>query len=223
MDYLLAPGWFVSSLMIALVPFYYLAMRFGKTFSCVIAPISLTLIYAFMIQNYGSIDAGNEIAFGMVMVGNLRAFAGLSTGAFVFGINARIKESLEEGRGLKFLQVMDVVSWIVALSLFVLPKDLIPEADMVFWMVAFSFLVLNGLNDIGPISAFLNNHGTNLWGWLGKLSMYLFLLHMPVVFIWQKNVHLKNPELGCLGILAVALVFSTVVMLIRERIWRKEQ
>ena len=118
-DYLLATGWFVSSLMIALVPFYYLARRFGKTFSGVIAPISMTLIYAFIIQNYGTIDAGNEVAFGMVMSGNLRAFAGLSAGAFVFRVNDWLKDSLDEGKGRCFFQIMDVVSWIFAVSLFV--------------------------------------------------------------------------------------------------------
>jgi predicted nucleotidyltransferase len=37
-DYLLGPAWYLSSLILALAPFYFLCRRFGKTFSGVIAP-----------------------------------------------------------------------------------------------------------------------------------------------------------------------------------------
>jgi hypothetical protein len=38
-EYLLGPGWFISSMMIALVPFYFFARRFGKTFSAKPFPV----------------------------------------------------------------------------------------------------------------------------------------------------------------------------------------
>ncbi len=220
-DYLLAPGWFMSSLMIALVPFYFLARRYGKTFSGVIAPISAVLIYAYMIQSYELQDLGmigNYVAFGMIMIGNLRAFAGLSVGALTFYLNERVKETLKEGKCTGFFCVMDIFSWFMALSLFVLPTDLIPAADLVFWMVMFMFMLLDGLNDVGPISRFLNHHGSEIWGKLGKLSMYIYLLHMPVILLWQKHIHLDTPVLGSIIIFAIAAVFSAAVMFFRERI-----
>lgn len=109
-DYLLAPGWFVSSLMIALVPFYFLARRFGKTFSGVIAPICMVFLYAYIIQAYGTLDVGNEVVLSAIMVGNLRAFAGLCTGAFVFRVNEWIREPLEKGKVRPFFIVMDIIS-----------------------------------------------------------------------------------------------------------------
>lgn len=220
LDYLLAPGWFISSLMIALVPFYFLARRYGKTFSGVMAPISLVLIYAFMIQTYESLDVGNignYVAFGTVMVGNLRAFAGLSVGAFTFYLNDLAGEMLKEKKGTIFFCITDIFAWLMAVSLFVLPTDVIPAADMVFWMVAFMFLLLGGMNDVGPISHFLNHHGSAVWGKLGKLSMYIYLLHMPVILIWQKHVRFDSPVIGSILIFAIAALFSAAVMLIRER------
>lgn len=219
-DYLLAPGWFISSLMIALVPFYFLARRFGKTFSGVIAPVSMVLVYAFVIQTYNSLDVGNignYVAFGAVMIGNLRAFAGLSAGAFTFYLNERVRETLENGKGTVFFCIMDVFSWLMAVSLFALPVDVIPAADMVFWMIPFMFLLLDGMNDAGPISHFLNHHGSAVWGKLGKLSMYIYLLHMPVILIWQKHIHLDAPVCGSILIFVIAAAFSAVIMLIRER------
>ena len=214
-DYLLAPGWFISSLMIALVPFYFLARRYGKTFSGVIAPISLVLIYAFVIQTYDSLDVGNignYVAFGAVMVGNLRAFAGLSVGAFAFYLNEPVGEMLKEKKGTVFFCITDIFAWLMALSLFVLPTDVIPAADMVFWMVAFMFLLLGGMNDAGPVSHFLNHHAAAVWGRLGKLSMYIYLLHMPVILLWQKHVHLDAPVCGSILIFVIAAIFSAAVM-----------
>ena len=84
-------------------------------------------------------------------------------------------------------------------------------------MILFSFILLNGVNDIGPVSSFLNHHATAVWRTLGKLSMYLYLLHKPFVMIWQKNIHLDAPVLSSFIILTVAAVFSYVIMLVRER------
>ncbi len=113
------------------------------------APLSMGLIYAFINQSYNTLDVGNEIAFGMVMVGNLRAFAGLSLGAFIFHISGWVRESIEREKWKLFFNIMDVISWILSVSLFIFPQDLLPNADMVFCMVPFSFLLLNGINDTG--------------------------------------------------------------------------
>ena len=67
-----------------------------------------------------------------------------------------------------FLWMMDILSWIAAVSLFVLPKDVIPDSDMLFWLIPFSFVLLNGDNHFGPVSRWLNEHGCALWAKLGK-------------------------------------------------------
>ncbi len=67
--------------------------------------------------------------------------------------------------------------------LFVFPKDVIPNADMVFWLIPFSFILLNGNNNFGPVSRWLNCHGCALWAKLGKLSIYIYLFHFQVIMI----------------------------------------
>ena len=214
-DYLLGPAWFISSLILALVPFYFLARRFGRTFSGVVAPICMVLIYAYVIQTYDTVDVGNQFVLG-TMLGNFRAFAGLSAGAFVYHVNQWVCRSLAAGKGRTFLRVMDVIAWALSVSLFVFPEGVLPNADMVFWMVPFSFLVLNGVNDVGPVSRWLNSHGSALWGWLGRLSLYIYLLHVQIIAIWRAHVPIESPVLGSLVIFALVVVFSAVVMVVRE-------
>ena len=90
----------------------------------------MVLIYAFIIQSYNTLDVGNEVAFGMIMVGNLRAFAGMSVGALAFYLYEHVAKKLKEGKGTVFFCVTDIISWLMAVSLFVFPTGVLPDADM---------------------------------------------------------------------------------------------
>lgn len=219
-DYLLGPAWFISSLLLALIPFYFLIRRCRKTFSGVIAPICMVVIYAYIIQNYGTLDVGNQFVFG-TMLGNYRAFAGLSAGAFAAYLSAFYNKLPNRKGGKAFAWMMDIFSWIVAVSLFVIPKDVIPDSDMVFWLIPFSFILLNGHNNFGPISRWLNSHGCAFWAKLGKLSMYVYLLHFQVIMICKHLIGIDHSIAGSLLILTVTLAFAAAVMTIRERIFRR--
>lgn len=216
-DYLLGPAWFISSMLLALIPFCFLFRRCRKTFAGVIAPICMAVIYAYTIQNYGTLDVGNQFVFG-TMMGNYRAFAGLSAGAFAVYLSAFHKRLPDLKGGKAFLGIMDVFSWIAAVSLFVFPKDVIPDSDMVFWLIPFSFILLNGNNDLGPVSRWLNHHGCALLAKLGKLSIYIYLLHFQVVMICKHFSVTDRSMAGSLLILAAALAFAAAVMTVREKI-----
>ncbi len=154
-DYLLGPAWFISSLFLALIPFCFLCRGYKKTFTGVIAPICMVVIYAYIIQNYGTLDVGNQFVSG-TMLGNNRAFAGLSAGAFVAYLRGFYKNLSNLKGGKAFLWIMDIFSWIEVFSLFVFPKDVIPDSDMVFWLIPFSFILLNDNNNFGPIGRWFN-------------------------------------------------------------------
>lgn len=179
-DYLLPTSWFISSLMIAMVPFLFLTKRFQKTFSGVIAPVCAVMIYATIIQRCNTIDAGNQFFLG-TMAGNYRAFAGLCTGAFVYHINTWVSNSLEDKKVDSFLKIMDVVSWLMALSLFIMPKDAFPEPDVIFWLLPFSIMIINSANGTGIINSFIDKRGGNISVFLGRISLYIYLFHIQII------------------------------------------
>ena len=215
-DYLLGPGWFVSALIIATIPVYFLARRFGKRYSGVIAPLCAAAIYCYIIQTYNTLDVGNQFLPG-TMLGNVRAFAGLSVGAFVYHINGWIAVLPDDGKGKRFLKNTDVISWLMALALFALPDNSIPEADSLFWMFPFAILLLNSMNDIGPVSRWLNHHATQYWNMLGRMSLYVYLLHLQIVTIWLKVNPPVSYAVTKLMIFVITLLFSFAVMSVRER------
>ena len=105
--------------------------------------------------------------------------------------------------------------------LFVFPKDIIPNADMVFWLIPFSFIRLNGNNNFGPVSRWLNCHGCALWAKLGKLSIYIYLFHFQVIMICKHLPGIKHSIAGSSLTLAAALVLAAAVMAVREMIRRR--
>ena len=178
----------------------------------------MIMIYAYIIQNYGTIDVGNEFVAG-TMLGNFRAFAGLCAGAFTAYLNSSYMKLRDRRGGRTFLQIMDVFSWVMAVLLFVFPKDVIPDADMLFWMIPFSAILLNGINDLGPVSHWLNSHFCTLWARLGRMGMYIFLLHIQIVLLCRHVAVKDNSIAGSILILAAVLAFAAMVMTIREKIW----
>ena len=98
--------------------------------------------------------------------------------------------------------------------LFVFPKDVIPNADMVFWLIPFSFILLNGNNNFGPVSRWLNCHGCALWAKLGKF-------HFQVIMICKHLPGIKHSIAGSLLTLAAAMAVAAAVMAVREMIRRR--
>lgn len=105
--------------------------------------------------------------------------------------------------------------------LFVFPKDVIPNADMVFWLIPFSFILLNGNNNFGPVSRWLNCHGCALWAKLGKLSIYIYLFHFQVIMICKHLPGTEHSIAGSLLTLAAAMAVAAAVMAVREMIRRR--
>ena len=157
----------------------------------------------------------------MLIARSFLAFVGLCAGAFAAYLNSSYTKLRDLRRGRTFLQIMDVVSWVMAVLLFVFPKDVIPDADMLFWMLPFAVILLNGINDFGPVSHWLNSHGCALWSRLGRMSMYLYLLHLQVILLCKHAFIPDNSIVGSMLILAAALAFAAIVMTIREAIRRR--
>ena len=181
----------------------------------------MAAIYAYIIQNYGTMDVGNQFVAG-VMVGNLRAFAGLCAGAFAHHLNGYYIKLPDLKRGKAFIRVMDVASWIMAVLLFVFPKDVIPDPDMLFWMIPFAVILLHGVNDFGPVSRWLNSHGCAVWAWLGRLSPYVYLLHLQAILLLRRLIVTDSSIAGSMLVLAAAVACCALIMVILDKIrkWR---
>lgn len=207
-DYLLPPGWYLSAMMIATVPAYFLAAKFQKTYSGWIAPLSASLIYTYIIQTQGTLDVGNSFVANIVMLGVLRAYSGISLGAFLFRCTE--KANLEKTK--KYLNVADCFAWIVVIGIFFLNSENYRDADSFFLLLPFCIILFNGAMGSGVVSNFFNSHGKKLWLYLGKLSLYIYLFHCQIAFLWQTYAHIDNIIVSYTLYVFLVIVLSVLVM-----------
>lgn len=216
-DYLVGPTWYLSAMLIAMIPVYYLATRYPKAFTNVIAPVSAMCIYGYIMQGYGTMDVGNEMVMGFIMLGILRAFAGLCVGVVVYGIYTKIS-SMKESRGrTAVFSVIDVIGYISLPCIIILHK-LLTFPDMLFYVFIFAFLILLAFLDETPISRFLNTHATKLGLYLGKLSLYVYIFHWFITKIFTGYFSGMPYVKGTLIFLAVDIVFSMIMMWLFENL-----
>lgn len=213
-DYLLPPGWYLSAMVIATVPAYFLATKFQKTYSGLIAPVSASLIYTYIIQTQGTLDAGNSFVASSVMLGVLRAYAGISLGAFIY----RCTEKVNLDKPGKYLNAVDCLAWLAMIGIFFLNIDNYRDADSLFLLIPFGIILFNGVIGFGLVSSFFNSHGTNLWLYLGRLSLYVYLFHCQIAFLWQAYIHIDNSILSYVLYVFVVIVLSVLVMYLHRLI-----
>lgn len=216
-DYLLPPGWYLSAMIIATVPAYFLAAKFQKTYSGLIAPLTASMIYTYIIQTQGTLDVGNSLVANIVMLGVLRAYAGISLGAFIY----RCTEKVNLDKAGKYLNVADFLAWIAVIGIFFLNIDNYRDGDSLFLLLPFSIILLNGGVGSGVVSRFFNSHGKKLWLYLGRLSLYVYLFHCQICYLWQAYVHIDNIILSYVLYLFVVMVLSVLVMNLHRLISRR--
>ncbi len=218
-DYLLPPGWYISAMLIALLPSYYLAKKFRKEYSGVIAPVAMMCGYCLIIQKTGTMNAGGELV-GLLFVGLIRAFAGIGASEFAYNLYDHLEAKGLFEKEKRLLGLLDVLAWGMLLVLFILSVDAIPYADTVFWLFPFAVLIICGDRSIGSISPFLNNHLGGLFQYLGKLSLFVYLFHFQILVLFQKWFPMQNQAVAITVFLGVVTVTSALLMAVYDE-WKK--
>ncbi|MDO4489137.1 MAG: acyltransferase family protein [Eubacteriales bacterium] len=220
-DYLVIPGWFLSSMFIALVPCYYLARRFERDYSGVVAPISAMVIYCYIIQTYGSIDVGNQFLGGL-MLGVIRAFAGISLGTFVYHISERLtdKNGWTVGRN-RYWNIFNVLSFLTVFVSVFLNFDIISPPDLMFYLIPVAIIIISADLDRGVVSRWLNSHFVKSSLYLGGLSMYVFIFHTIPLLLWQEFVHLDNVYISGILYLAATVLLSALFQKLQQSLSKK--
>lgn len=88
---MVGPGWFCSALLIAGFCVYYLLARNQKLYTCVIAPISMFVILAWMSHSFGNLNRWLQFDT-FISTGTLRGFAEMGLGCISYQLYILLKE-----------------------------------------------------------------------------------------------------------------------------------
>lgn len=215
-DYLVGPAWYLSAMLLAMIPVYFLAAHYRRLYTNIIAPVSALFIYCFFIQTYGTIDVGNEVA-AFVMSGTLRAFAGLGIGCMCYCFYEKSNEAKWSKGAAASATIAEALCYLSLPCLIILQKY-ISKTDVFFWVFIFAILVFFGFTGKTKISIFLNSNGSHIASYLGRLSLYIYLFHWFFVFVFVSYVPELSYWQGQLMYSFCVILFSIVMMFIFEHI-----
>ncbi len=214
-DYLLGQAWYLSAMLLSLIIAYPLARYFKKAFIWVICPVSIIVIYSYIIQTLGTLNIGNEY-FGFILSAIPRGFAGTCAGALSYAAFDKLKDSglAEIHRG--FALTAEITCYISLAGFFVL-RDHLNKQDSLFFILVFAGIILLAFLNRTPVSSFFNSHGTGAFIYLGKLSLYLYLTHWTVISAMKQFL----PELPLAASITIflggSLIVSVLLKLLEEK------
>jgi len=207
------PAWYISSLIIAFALFCILATKFRKVFIFIIAPISAFLTYSTFINQFSTLDLNiqvTNICGFFVQTGNMRAFAGMSVGAIFYYLYKKIIEKEIKIKTKILATVVEVILIFSLVYLFVF-NYLIKKEDLLFYIPIFGILIMLGFSNLGFISNLLSRYFNKIFGYLGGLSLYIFLLQFPIIKLFERYFNNLGYAKGILSIYVVTIAFSAIL------------
>ena len=173
-EYINIVCWYLSGLVFASIPIYYLLLRDKKLFLKVIAPVLLAVLYGTLFERKGSLS--NTIVFTHYspFLGFYRSVADITVGCVAYGIYEWMADVTLPGEGLWATLVEGAV--FAAAGLWMFSNS--GRGDFLFvpLFAAFVISVFRGK------SLFTKVFDNPVSGWLGKHSYAYFLNNLVVIY-----------------------------------------
>ena len=197
----IAPAWYISSMLLAMLLLYPMFKKFKDIFSCVIAPLLTLFLYGYISQTRGNISA-SSIWIGSIYVGNLRAIAGISLGCICWEISQKISN-------LKFSTLFKKILTVVEGACYILPiisMQLRAHTKLDF-IIIFMFAVAITLSFSRQT---YSSEITFAPSWVANFSLSIYLTHNEM----NALVKVLFPQGGLWDRLPWMLLFSVIFAII---------
>lgn len=185
------PTWYISSMIIAMFIIYPFLRKYYKTFSSVFAPVFALLTYAYLQNEYSSINLSSHYG-KYICLGLLRAICGICVGIFIFNLIDKVKNTNTEftiaGKSALLLIEFGLALYLILIA-----------ANYENWFKAkyYGYLamvlqaILVFILFLDPIKI-KNALFANLCKWAGEISFYYYLNHR----IWTRVLETAIPDYG---------------------------
>lgn len=216
-DYLVGSAWYLSSMLLMMIPAYYLARYHRRAYVNFIAPLAALFIYGYIMQAHGNLDVGNEVV-GFILLGNLRAFAGLGVGGMAFALYRHANAAGWTVKARRAACCIEAFCLLSIPALFLL-GSYISAPGSLFWVPIWAALLFLAFSNQTPVLGFLNRRFTRAAAYLGRLSLYLYLFHWFFVNLFARYLAWLGFWPGLLLYLAVVVLFCAAAMWLFTK-WR---
>ncbi len=168
------PTWYISSMILVMIPLYYMLCKNYKFTAKLFAPVVALLLLGWRFNHADTIGYGDWNTFnGFVYTGVIRAFGGICFGIVCYEITAFIKK-IQYTTVAKILWTgLEFYGWFAVIRFILASKE--KNANSVFILILImTLLIALSASDITYIGVLFKGR---VWRILGSASLYMYLNH----------------------------------------------
>lgn len=185
------PTWYISSMIIAMFIIYPFLRKYYKTFSSVFAPVFALLTYAYLQNEYSSINLSSHYG-KYICLGLLRAICGICVGIFIFNLIDKVKNTNTDftiaGKSALLLIEFGLALYLILIAA---NYDNLFKAKYYGYLAMILQAILVFILFLNPVKI-KNALFANLCKWAGEISFYYYLNHR----IWTRVLETAIPDYG---------------------------
>lgn len=205
------PLWFISCLFIVGYVIYFLLEKCEDWFIGIIAPIGFILVYGYFHLNGISGMWYKFLGSSSISTAFLQAFVCMGMGCVFYVWIDKLKEQKFSTRRKTFLTLVNLAASVIVIY-------------HMIWGTPFTFVTINGLCLVIVFLVLLNQDyltkllDKSIWKYPGKLALYIYMLHYPIIGFLHKYIQITNLHTTCIVTYAITIVLAIVLMLVVDNL-----
>ena len=205
------PLWFISCLLVVGYIIYFLLEKCEDWFIGILAPIGFIFVYGYFHLNGISGMWYTFIGQSSFSTAFLQALVCIGMGCVFYVWVDKLKDYVFSNGTKIFLTIANVAASAIVIY-------------HMIWGTEFTFVTINGLCMIIVFLVLLNQDyftkllDTPIWKYPGKLALYIYMLHYPIIGFLHKFVGIKSLHATCFATYGITIVLSLCLMIIVDNV-----
>lgn len=172
-------AWYLSAMFLSMLIMYPLLLKNRDVFMKIIVPFNVTFVLGWVYYNYGTIGSPDILVLGLVFKGVLRAVIGLSIGCLCYQVSEVLKRYNYTSFMRALLTIIEVGGYVLVIYY---ANICYPGTVELVWIL---ILLISVTITQTEKSYFYQCFKSSFFGFLGELSMYIYLCH----HYWSSNLY----------------------------------
>lgn len=202
------PLWFISCLFIIGYVIYFLITKWEDIMIGLVFPIGFLIVYGYFHLNNISPMWYNFVAGGISQAA-LQAFVCIGMGCVYYVLIEKLQEKKFKNSTKIWLTIVNVLCSCLVIYHMIIGTTL-------------TFATINGLCMVFVFLTLLNkDYFTKLldmpiWKYPGKMALYIYMLHYPIIGVLYKLTGIKNLHVICITTYCITILLSIFLMLFMD-------
>ena len=210
------PLWYISSMLICMAILYPLIRKYKYNYIYIFLPLSVLLIMGYSNHLFNNLKGIHEWV-GFTYRGNLRAFADLSIGIFIYAIYENLKNIEFTFIGKLVLTIIEIIGFIFPFIIGNFVKN--PSQFDIIVIILLSISILIAFSEKTLEYNIMNN---KIIKYLEKLSISMYIFHYPIgktmlyTKYFKKFTYIQNLFFFIIFTFFVSVILTYIINILKK-------